>query len=88
MVPTLQRNALSTSGAPKYLFSTLLQCGQCGANFVMVDKAFYACSSFKHGGPAACTNNLRIKRTLIQEGLVRGIRRMSAGIKPDRAMGS
>jgi site-specific DNA recombinase len=67
-------SARCTGRAPKYVFSTLLQCGQCSANFVMVDKAFYGCSSFKHGGAAACTNNLRIKRTLIQDGLVRGIR--------------
>lgn len=63
-----------TGGAPHYLFSTLLQCGQCGANYVMVDKNFYACSSCKHGGAAVCSNSVRVRRTVIEAGLLRGMR--------------
>jgi site-specific DNA recombinase len=67
-------SARHTGGAPRYLFSTLLECGQCGSHFVMVNATFYGCSSYKHGGAAACANNLYIKRTLIEDGLLAGIR--------------
>jgi|HubBroStandDraft_4_1064222.scaffolds.fasta_scaffold02724_5 site-specific DNA recombinase len=70
-----RQNAKRTGRGPKHLFSTLLQCGQCGANFVMVDKAFYACSSFKHGGRAACPNDFRVQRAVLEDGLLTGIRR-------------
>jgi site-specific DNA recombinase len=69
------KSARRTGSAPRYLFSTLLECGQCGANFVMVNASFYGCSSYKHGGPAVCPNNLYIKRTTVEEGLMIGIRR-------------
>ena len=68
-------NAQRTGRGPKHLFSTLLQCGRCGANFVVVDARSYGCSSYKHGGAAACTNDFRVKRTVLEDGLLDGIRR-------------
>ena len=67
--------AASTGPGPRYLFSTLVSCAQCGANFVMVDGNFYGCSSHKHGGAAAWQNDYRVKRVLLEEGLLAGIRR-------------
>jgi site-specific DNA recombinase len=66
--------ASKTGPGPRYLFSTLLECGVCGANFVVVDKYRWGCSSHKHGGKSACPNDLRLKRDLIEDGLLEGVR--------------
>jgi site-specific DNA recombinase len=66
--------ASKTGPGPRYLFSTLLECGVCGANFVVVDKYRWGCSSHKHGGKSACPNDLRLKRDLIENGLLEGVR--------------
>ena len=67
--------AASTGPGPRYLFSTLIACGRCGANYVMTDATHFGCSSRKHGGPAACTNDFRVRQTLLEDGLLEGIRR-------------
>ena len=68
--------AKNPGGKAKHLFSTLIECGTCGANYVMTDKKFYGCSSFKHGGPAACSNDFRVKREILEPGLAEGIQRV------------
>jgi site-specific DNA recombinase len=64
-----------TGNGPKPLFSSLLKCGVCGANFVVVDQYRWGCSSHKHGGKSACPNDLRLKRNLVEDGLLEGVRR-------------
>jgi site-specific DNA recombinase len=59
---------------PKFLFSGLLRCGTCGARLVIADRTHYACSSRVNGGEAACASDVRIKRTLVESGLLRGIK--------------
>jgi site-specific DNA recombinase len=59
---------------PKFLFSGLLRCGLCGARFVIADRTRYACSSRVNGGQAACASDVRIKRTVVEGGLLRGIK--------------
>jgi site-specific DNA recombinase len=72
----LARQAAACTGpGPRYLFSTLITCGQCGANFVMVDATRFGCSSHKHGGRAACANDFRVQQPLLEDGLLDGIRR-------------
>ncbi len=66
--------ASKTGPVPRHLFSTLLECGVCGANFVVVDKYRWGCSSHKHGGKSGCPNDLRLKRDLIEDGLLEGVR--------------
>lgn len=58
----------------KYLFSGLLKCAQCGANFVMISGHQYGCASYTNGGPHACGNKLRVARTLVEELLLDGIK--------------
>jgi len=38
------------------------------------DKFYWGCSSHKHGGKSACPNDLRLKRDLIENGLLEGAR--------------
>jgi site-specific DNA recombinase len=66
--------ASRTGPGPRHLFSTLLKCGECGANFVVVNKFKWGCSSHHHGGKSACANDLRLDRDLIEDGLLDGIR--------------
>jgi site-specific DNA recombinase len=60
---------------PKFPFSGLLKCGNCGASFVMAGKDHYCCSSRAYGGPAACDNDAYLRRSQIEPGLVAGIKR-------------
>jgi hypothetical protein len=76
----LVRRGLNSASAkragrkPKYLFSGLLNCGTCGARFVIADRTHYACASRVNGGAAACTSDVRIKREIIESGLLAGIK--------------
>jgi len=70
-------NAISAKRAgrrPKYLFSGLLNCGTCGARFVIADRTHYACASRVNGGAAACGSDVRVKRETIEAGLLAGIK--------------
>jgi site-specific DNA recombinase len=58
---------------PKFLFSGLLRCG-CGGRFVIANRTHYACSSRVNGGEAACASEVRIKRTVVESGLLGGIK--------------
>src|SRR5579863_3356611 len=62
-----------TGRKPLFLFSGLLRCG-CGARLVISDRTHYACSSRLNGGDAACASDVRVKRTVVEGGLLRGIK--------------
>jgi site-specific DNA recombinase len=67
-------NAKRVGRGPKYLFSGLLRCGQCGAAYTMASAHSYACASFVNGGSSACSNNARFRRDEAEDALVKGIR--------------
>jgi hypothetical protein len=50
-------------------------CADCGANFIMAGRDHYACASRLNGGEAACTNDLYLRRSHIEPGLIAGIKR-------------
>ncbi len=52
---------------PKYLLSGLMTCGKCGANYIVVNQNDYGCSTYRNRGKAACSNNLRVRRDLIEK---------------------
>lgn len=54
----------------KYLFSGLLTCGNCGSNYVMINKYSYGCSLNMSGGHSACENRIKVPRRLIEEKLL------------------
>jgi site-specific DNA recombinase len=53
-----------SGGRSRHVFSGLLVCGDCGANFVLSDGRSYACSSYTQGG--ACANTVRLPRRLVE----------------------
>lgn len=75
---TFQREKISQSArtgrGPKYLFSGLLKCGTCGANYVMVNEHSYGCAAHRDSGPSVCANELRVPRRVVEEKLLEGIK--------------
>ena len=69
----LSKNAAKRTGrGPKYLFSGLLKCGKCGANYTIASKTSYACASYVNG--RGCENDARIRRDVVETGLLAGIK--------------
>ncbi len=64
-----------TGAGPKYLFSGLLKCGCCGANYVIADRRRYGCVGQRNWGDSVCNNRLRVDRKLAEERLLDGIKR-------------
>jgi DNA invertase Pin-like site-specific DNA recombinase len=60
-------NNARTGRGPKYVFSSLLKCGKCGANMIITDHKNYGCATHKNRGPAACDNNSRLNARLLKE---------------------
>lgn len=72
----LSKDAANRTGrAPKYLFSGLLVCGECGSTLVISGGGlrYYACASHLNGGKAACSNNVRIRRDRVETALLIGL---------------
>ncbi len=58
----------------KYLFSGLLQCGCCGANYTVCSTTSYGCATNLNRGDAACSNRLRVPKKLIEGKLLDVVR--------------
>ena len=65
--------------SPKYLFSSLLRCGTCGAAYVMVDRSQYGCSYNRDRGASVCANSIRVARATIESVLLDDVRRELLG---------
>lgn len=65
----------STGRGPKYLFSSLLSCGQCGHRFVIVDPKRYACSGWLYRGVSVCNNTIKVSRQVLESVLLESIQR-------------
>lgn len=70
-----RHKAIATGRGPKYALSGLLVCDHCGSKLVIVDRYNYGCSSNHHGGRAACPNDTRLPRAMLQDELLEGIQR-------------
>ncbi|MGH7183568.1 MAG: recombinase family protein, partial [Nitrospiraceae bacterium] len=55
-----------TGRGPKYLFSGLLTCAQCGHKFVILDPTRYGCSGWKYRGLSVCSNTVMAPRKLLE----------------------
>lgn len=62
------------SSAQKYLFSGLMRCAQCGANFVMSASGRYGCAAHKTRGPATCDNSITVSRRIVEDRLLAEIK--------------
>ena len=67
-------NPNSRSHSGKYLFSGLLKCGGCGANFTMCSTHSYGCATNLNRGESACANGLRVPRRVVEERLLEAIK--------------
>ena len=66
-------NPASRSHAGKYMFSGLLKCGCCGANYTMHSTTSYGCAINLNRGDAACPNRMRVPRRVVEERLLGAI---------------
>ena len=57
---------------PRYLFSGLLTCGDCGGGYMLVGKVHYGCANLRNRG--TCTNRLTIRRDVLEETVLSGLR--------------
>lgn len=68
------RNPFSPSSAQRYLFSGLLSCAECGANFVIVANGRYGCPTHKKGVVDGCSNTMSVPRRIVEERLLQSIK--------------
>ena len=57
---------------PKYLFSGLLRCGQCGATYTLVGKTRYGCAAARNKG--TCENRRTIERSEVETRVLDGLK--------------
>lgn len=55
---------------PKYLFSGLLWCGECGSHYTIKDRGYYACSANVNRGSAICPNGKLARRDRVEHVLL------------------
>ena len=72
---SLHCRARSTGPNPKYLFSGLLVCGQCGGKFVICEKTKYGCSTWRTREESVCPNAIKVSRKLVESLLLESIQR-------------
>jgi DNA invertase Pin-like site-specific DNA recombinase len=68
------RNPFTPSSAQRYLFSGLLSCAECGANFVIVAHGRYGCPTHAKGVIDGCSNTLSVPRSIVEERLLHSIK--------------
>ena len=69
------RPSMSTGCGPKYLFSSLLICAQCGHKFIIVDPRHYGCSGWQYRGQSVCSNTIKVSRAIVESVLLAAIQR-------------
>lgn len=67
-----RRNAPGAGRPPKFLFSGLMTCAECGASIVLRNRTCYCCASYWNG--AACENAINVSVSVVQTVLLDGLR--------------
>ncbi len=62
-----------TGRRPKYLWSGLLKCAECGSNYVVKSGAYYGCAGNINRGPEICANTKQVRRDRLEEVLLKTI---------------
>ncbi len=68
------RLRLERAKRPGYLFSGLLKCGCCGANYTLINKTRYGCAGARNRGAAICTNRATVEREIVEDRVLTGLR--------------
>ena len=58
---------------PRYLFSGLMRCGECGGGFSKISADHFGCSTARNKGPTACTNRIGIRRDQLEQTVLEGL---------------
>ncbi len=58
---------------PRYLFSGLVHCGQCGGGYSMIGRRDLGCSTARNKGPTACTNRTTMRRESMEKTVLEGL---------------
>jgi site-specific DNA recombinase len=66
--------AFWTEQRPRYLFSGLMRCGQCGGGFSKMSDAHFGCSTARNKGPTICTNRLLVRRDVLENTVLAALR--------------
>ena len=64
-----------TGAGPKYLLSGLLKCGECGSNYIIVDRYRYGCARHKDRGAVACSNETKVDRLTLENAILSTLKR-------------
>jgi site-specific DNA recombinase len=62
------------AGKPKHLLTGILKCAVCGANYITINAYQIGCSTNRNRGPAACANDVRIPRRVVEERIINFIK--------------
>jgi hypothetical protein len=66
--------AFWTKQRPKYLFSGLMVCGECGGGFSKISASHFGCSTARNKGPTACINRLTVRRDVLEDTVLTALR--------------
>ena len=58
---------------PRYLFSGLLKCGQCGGGYSKISQEHYGCSQSRNKGAAVCDNRKTIRRDFLENTVLHAV---------------
>lgn len=67
-----KNDALWDCRRPKYLFSGLMKCGECGGGFSKISSEHFGCSTARNKG--TCSNRRSIRRNLLEDTVLNGLR--------------
>jgi site-specific DNA recombinase len=59
---------------PRYLFSGLMRCGECGGGFSKISASHFGCSTARNKGVAACRNRLTVRRQTLEDTVLAALR--------------
>ncbi len=59
---------------PRYLFSGLMRCANCGGGFSKISATHFGCSTARNKGPTACLNRLTIRRDVLEDTVLSALR--------------
>ena len=69
---TLARHAPWDRRRPRYLFSGLMRCGQCGGGYSKISANLFGCSTARNKG--TCSNRVNIRRDVLEATVLNGLK--------------